>query len=247
MGSALNPGGLWLQGISHSYGAKPAVQDVSLHVGPGQFCALLGPNGAGKSTLFSLMTRMFVPKSGQILMDGHDLAQRPRAAMAVLGVVFQQSTLDLDLTVRRNLLYFAALQGIAGAEAGRRAAEVLERLGMAERAGEVVRDLNGGHRRRLELARALIHRPKVLILDEPTVGLDAASRAAIVAHVHDLADQGMSVLWATHLTDEVQDRDHLVILHRGKVLDQGRAGDIRGDKPLSACFLDRTAPAERAA
>lgn len=231
--------GLSVQGISHDWGARRALDDVSFAVEPGRFCALLGPNGAGKSTLFGLLTRLFTPRTGRITVAGHDLATAPRAALARMGVVFQASTLDLDLTVRRNLLYFAALHGIAGRDAERRTAEALDRLGMADRAGERAAALNGGHRRRMEIARALIHRPSVLLLDEPTVGLDAASRRAITGHVHDLAAQGLTVLWATHLVDEVRAHDCLVILHRGRVLADGQAGEIGGGD-LTARFLALT-------
>ena len=235
--------GLSVQGITHDWGAKRALDQVSFAVEPGRFCALLGPNGAGKSTLFGLLTRLFTARTGRIQIAGHDLARSPRAALARMGAVFQSSTLDLDLTVRRNLLYFAALHGISGREAERRTAEALERLDMAERAGEKAAALNGGHRRRMEIARALIHRPEVLLLDEPTVGLDAASRAAITAHVHDLAAQGLTVLWATHLVDEVRPDDRLVILHRGRILADGLAGEI-GGSDLTAHFLTLTgAPA----
>ncbi|MCA0273921.1 MAG: ATP-binding cassette domain-containing protein [Proteobacteria bacterium] len=218
--------GLSVSGVSYSYGSRRALADVSFHVPPGRFCALLGPNGAGKSTLFSLLTRLFTTREGRIEVAGHDLSKSPRAALARIGVVFQQPTLDLDLTVRRNLLYFAALHGISGREAHSRSEEALDRLGMAERADEPARALNGGHRRRMEIARALIHRPSVLLLDEPTVGLDAATRVAITDHVHRLAaEDGLTVLWATHLTDEVRPADQLVILHRGQVLHDGEAGE----------------------
>ena len=231
--------GLKIEGITHDWGARRALDKVTLAVEPGRFCALLGPNGAGKSTLFGLLTRLFVPQSGRIEVAGHDLSREPRAALAQMGVVFQSSTLDLDLTVRRNLLYFAALHGLSGKEAEHRTMAALERLGMAERAGERAGALNGGHRRRMEIARALIHRPKVLLLDEPTVGLDAASRAAIVSHVHDLAKEGLTVLWATHLVDEVHADDRLAVLHRGRMLADGEAGEIGGDN-LSARFLSMT-------
>lgn len=232
--------GLSIRDVGYRYGPRKALDGVSFDVPAGRFCALLGPNGAGKSTLFSLLTRLFAAPEGRITIAGHDLARAPIAALSRIGVVFQQPTLDLDLTVRRNLLYFAALHGLSGREAETRAAEALDRLGMAERSGERVAALNGGHRRRMELARALIHRPAVLLLDEPTVGLDAASRAAITDHVHRLADEGLAVLWATHLTDEVRDADDLVILHQGRVLAQGRAGDLRGPDDLRAMFLRLT-------
>lgn len=236
--------GLRVHNLNFTYGAKQALDAVSFDLPTGTFCALLGPNGAGKSTLVSLLTRLLVAPTGDIAIAGHDLRDHPSQALAALGVVFQQPTLDLDLTVRQNLAYFAALHALPRSEIPGRIDSALQRLNMAERAEERVRSLNGGHRRRTELARALLHDPQVLLLDEPTVGLDAASRAAITEHVHNLADQGLSVLWTTHLTDEVRDTDHLLVLHQGKILADGRTGDIRGDTPLPDWFLSKTkAPA----
>lgn len=233
--------GLSVENLKFRYGAKDALKGVSFEIRPGRFCALLGPNGAGKSTLVSLLTRLLVAPDGRICVAGHSLAKEPRDALANLGVVFQQPTLDLDLTVRQNLSYFAALHGLPSREVPGRIEAALGRLDMLERADEQVRALNGGHRRRTELARALLHRPKVLLLDEPTVGLDAASRAGITAHVHDLAEtEGLCVLWATHLTDEVRDTDRLLVLHQGEILADGETGEIRGDQSLSDWFLDRT-------
>lgn len=235
--------GLSVSGLSFHYGRKTALDDVSFRVEPGRFTALLGPNGAGKSTLISLLTRLLVAPEGEITIAGHDLRRRPQNALGALGVVFQQPTLDLDLTVKQNMAYFAALHGLPRAEVPARTAAALERLGMAERAGEKVRALNGGHRRRMELARALLHKPDVLLLDEPTVGLDAAARQSITAHVHDLAAQGLCVLWTTHLTDEIRDDDALLVLHQGRLLAEGEAGALREEKPLSDWFLEQTGAA----
>ncbi len=235
--------GLRASGLSFAYGAKQALDDVSFDVEAGRFSALLGPNGAGKSTLFGLLTRLFVAPGGTIEIAGHDLARAPRAALAQLGVVFQQSTLDLDLTVRQNLRYSAALHGLWGRKLAARIDAALDQLEMRERAGEKVRTLNGGHRRRTELARALLHDPSVLLLDEPTVGLDAAARAAITDHAHRLAEAGKTILWATHLTDEVQPGDDLIILHRARVLASGTACDIAGDMSLQERFLSMTSTA----
>ena len=233
--------GLSVSGVGFSYGTKRALDDVTFTVAAGRFCALLGPNGAGKSTLFGLLTRLFTTREGTIHVAGHDLTTEARRAMARIGVVFQQGTLDLDLTVRRNLLYFAALHGLAGARAAARVDQVLEVMDMAERAQERARDLNGGHRRRCEIARALMHDPAVLLLDEPTVGLDAASRAGIVDHVHDLCvDRGLTVLWATHLTDEVRAGDQVVILHKGHVLADKLCSDLIGGDNLRDVFLSLT-------
>lgn len=233
--------GLRIEGLGFSYRAKRALDDVSFEVGQGAFCALLGPNGAGKSTLFALLTRLFTTCEGQIRVAGHDIATNPRQALARIGVVFQQQTLDLDLSVRRNLRYFAALHGLAGRAAEMRIEAALERMAMLERADELARDLNGGHRRRTEIARALVHQPAVLLLDEPTVGLDAEARRAITGHVHELcANDGLTALWATHLTDEVWPEDRLVILHRGRVLADGLSHEIAGQDGLTERFLSLT-------
>ncbi|PDT79749.1 ABC transporter ATP-binding protein [Sinorhizobium sp. BJ1] len=233
--------GLEISHVSYSYGSRKALDDVSFSVAAGRFCALLGPNGAGKSTLFALLTRLLVTKEGDISVAGFDIARDPRAALARIGVVFQQPTLDLDMTVRRNLRYFAGLHGLSGRQAALAIDAALTQLGMAERADEQVRALNGGHRRRMEIARALIHDPKILLLDEPTVGLDAASRQAITDHVHLLAERGLAVLWATHLVDEIQPADQVVVLHRGKVLSDGSAEDLAGGQGLAKTFLSMTA------
>ena len=232
---------LTVDGLSFAYGPRYALADVSLDAPSGRFTALLGPNGAGKSTLFALLAGLLRPASGRIAVGGRAMADAPRAALARMGIVFQQPTLDLDLSVAQNLRYAAALRGIAGRAAGARIDAALDRLSMRERAGEKVRALNGGHRRRTEIARALLHGPEVLLCDEPTVGLDAAARTALVGHVHDLAAEGLAVLWATHLTDEVRDGDRLVVLHRGRVVEAGEAAALRGAAPLDAHFLARTA------
>ena len=233
---------LAVQGVSYAYGSKVALDDVSIRVGAGRFCALLGPNGAGKSTLFALLTRLVVPSEGRIAVAGADMERHPRRALAHMGVVFQQPTIDLDVSVRENLRYYAALHGLRGSRIAERIDAALAQLGMRERAGERARALNGGHRRRMEIARALLHEPAVLLLDEPTVGLDAGTRRDITAHVHDLArDRGLSVLWATHLVDEVRDEDALVVLHEGRVVANGRCADVRGEAALDDAFARLTA------
>lgn len=234
---------LRVSNLSFNYQAKHALTDVSFDADQGRFTALLGPNGAGKSTLFGLLTRLLTVNSGVIEIAGVDLRQNPLAALAKMGIVFQQPTLDLDLSVQQNLRYFAALHGLSGALATRRIDEALDRLGMRERAREKLRQLNGGHRRRTELARALLHEPSVLLLDEPTVGLDASSRTAITSHVHQLAADGLTVLWSTHLTDEVQPEDALILLHQGVIKETGTAGDLQNSQSLQDWFLARTGAA----
>jgi ABC-2 type transport system ATP-binding protein len=243
-----DPGGvpaLSIEGVSHSYGPRRALIDVSFAVAPASFTALLGLNGAGKSTLFSLITRLFGIQSGRIGIFGHDISRAPSEALRLLGVVFQPRTLDLDLSLKQNLLYHAALHGISRREASLRSQEVLARIGLADRAASKVRDLSGGQMRRLEIARALLHRPRLLLLDEATVGLDVKARADILSHVRQLvAEQGIGVLWATHLFDEINSSDELVVLHQGKVLAQGVVARVIADagaQDINAAFARLTA------
>ena len=213
---------LAVENLSYAYGQKRALSEIAFSVDRGDCTILLGPNGAGKSTLFSLITHLYDSREGEIKINGFDVRKQSRAALAHLGVVFQQTTLDLDLSVLQNLNYHAALHGMSRAKAASRIQEELERQGMYERRQEKVRQLNGGHRRRVEIARALLHQPAVLLLDEPTVGLDVPSRKSIVEHVHALCqDTGLSVLWATHLIDEIFPTDKLIVLHQGEIKARG--------------------------
>jgi ABC-2 type transport system ATP-binding protein len=231
---------LKLDHVSFDYGQKAALKDVSFSVADGTFCALLGPNGAGKSTLFSLLSRLRIPAKGQIDISGRSLLQDPMHGLAGMGIVFQQPTLDLDTTVRQNLIYFAGLHGLRGVDAHHSITRALTRMRMSERADEKVRLLNGGHRRRMEIARALVHNPRILLLDEPTVGLDAQSRKDITDHVHDLVAEGLAVLWATHLVDEIGDHDQVVLLHEGRIIADGPAQTLRGEDRLLDWYLHRT-------
>ena len=218
---------LSIQGLSHSYGARKALDAVSFNVAPGSFTVLLGLNGAGKSTLFSLVTRLYAAREGEIDIFGANVMRQPGAALRRLGVVFQARTLDLELSVMQNLIYHAALHGIGPMEARRRGNIALARAGLADRANDKARALSGGQMRRIEIARALLHDPKLLLLDEPTVGLDIKARADLLAHVrHLVREEQLGVLWTTHLIDEISDDDPVVILHRGKVLATGRTADI---------------------
>ncbi len=210
---------LLLDGVVKSYGAVRAVDGVSLRASPGEFIALLGPNGAGKTTLFQLLSGLFVPDAGRIEIIGHDMRRDPVPALGLLGIVFQQPTLDLELSVTGNLLFHAGLHGIPRAVAKTRIARELARLGLAEGAHDKAAQLSGGNRRRVELARALLHEPRVLLMDEATVGLDPGSRSDLLKLMLSLrAERSVAVLWATHLCDEVPDADRVVVLHRGKVL-----------------------------
>jgi ABC-2 type transport system ATP-binding protein len=215
--------------VSHRYGTRVALKDVSLAVQQSSFTVLLGLNGAGKSTLFSLITRLYAIRSGQIRIFGHDVAKEPGAALSMLGVVFQSRALDIDISVRQNLMYHAALHGIASKRAGELIAQVLDRVAMADRSTDRVGNLSIGQMRRIEIARALLHQPRLLLLDEPTVGLDIKARADILSHVRRLSEvEGIGVLWATHLIDEAGAGDDVVVLHKGSVLAHGNLGDVIG-------------------
>ena len=218
---------LSVERVSHAYGARLALDDVSFTVPCGSFTVLLGLNGAGKSTLFSLITRLYPIREGTIRVLGHELQREPGEALRRLGVVFQARTLDLDLSVIQNLAYHAALHGISGRDARRLADEALKRLDLAGKMRDKVRSLSGGQMRRVEIARALLHRPRLLLLDEATVGLDIRSRADMVRHVRSLvAEENCGVLWATHLIDEVGPQDDVIVLHDGKVLSRGRVEQV---------------------
>ena len=218
---------LLVRGVSHSFGPVQALADVSLAVPRGTFVVLLGPNGAGKSTLFALATRLYDNVSGEICIMGYDVRRRPTAALRQLGVVFQSRSLDADLTLLQNLTYHAALHGIGRRDSHRRAIEVLTKVGLAERSSEKVRALSGGQARRVEIARALLHDPACLLLDEATVGLDVASRESAITVVRTLVrERGVGVLWATHLVDEVAPDDQVVLLHKGRVRFSGPAPNL---------------------
>jgi ABC-2 type transport system ATP-binding protein len=224
--------------VGHRFGTRAALDDVSMRVERGTFTALLGPNGAGKTTLFSVITRLYNNQSGRVAIFGHGLDREPSRALARLGVVFQARTLDTDLTVEQNLLYHASLHGIPRRTGKARIGELLERVGLADRRGDKVRTLSGGQSRRIEIARSLVHRPDLLLLDEPTVGLDLESRAGIVAIVRALVrEEGLSVLWATHIFEEIRPEDDAVVLHLGRIVARGTAGSIaQGGEGLEDAF-----------
>jgi ABC-2 type transport system ATP-binding protein len=235
---------LLLDNVVKTYGATRAVDGVSLRAMAGDFVALLGPNGAGKTTLFQLLSGLFVPDSGRIAVMGHDMRRDPVPALAQLGIVFQQPTLDLELTVMGNLLFHAGLHGIPRAVAKTRIEKELARLGLAADVHRKTAQLSGGNRRRVELARALLHEPRLLLMDEPTVGLDPASRGDLLKLILELrAERSVAVLWATHLCDEVTNADRVVVLHRGKVLaDTPPAGLVAkaGAATIEQAFLKLT-------
>lgn len=236
-----HPPALLVQGVSHRFGRALVLDDIGFRVERGTFCALLGVNGAGKTTLFSLITRLYDSSSGLIAVAGHDARRQPRQALSRLGVVFQSRALDGDLSLRQNLAYHAALHGIPARRARPRISEVLALVGLSDKEAARVSTLSGGQQRRAEIARALLHRPELLLLDEATAGLDLRARADLLALVRRLiAEEGISTLWATHIFEELQPDDRVVVLHRGRVLADATAGQVAGGRKLSDAFLTLT-------
>jgi len=240
---------LLVENVVKTYGSIRALDGVSFKAAAGEFIALLGPNGAGKTTLFQLLSGLFVPDSGRIAIMGQDMVRNPVPALARLGIVFQQSTLDLELTVTGNLMFHAGLHGMPRSIARPRIEKELARLGLSDRAHDKARQLSGGNRRRVELARALLHDPRVLLMDEATVGLDPASRNDLLDLIMTLrTERSVAVLWATHLCDEVPDADRVLVLHRGKLLaDTSPAGLVAkaGNATIEQAFLAMTGPQDQ--
>lgn len=240
---------LQVSSVQFSYGQTKALDGVSLSVEPGRFVALLGANGAGKTTLFSIITGLYAAHAGEVSIMGHQLREQTLQALGNMGVVFQRTTLDMDLTLLQNLRYAADLQGLSRSDAKHRITRGIEQHGLAELENRKVAGLSGGQRRRVELCRALLHKPALLLLDEPTVGLDMSSRNSFVQHVKSLCKNDQTgVLWATHLMDEVDTDDDVYIMKQGVVVMQGQVGELldrHSVKSVSALFEKATnGPAE---
>lgn len=218
---------LEIENVSHFFGKFCALNDVSLKIQPGDFTVLLGLNGAGKTTLYSLITRLYNSRTGKIKIYGYDVKEESSNALKNIGVVFQQPTLDLDLSVKENLDYHSSLHGISKKESDQRIKVEVERVNLEEKMKSKVRSLSGGQRRRIEMARSLLHQPRLLLLDEPTVGLDIGSRQMILKHVKSLCkNENLAVLWATHLIDEIDKGENVVIINKGKIIESGEVGKI---------------------
>ena len=230
--------------VVKSYGNIRALDGVTIAVRPGEFVALLGPNGAGKTTLFQILTGLFVPDSGTIEVDGHDIRENAVPALGSLGIVFQTPTLDPELSILSNLKFHTNLHGLTRSVARKRIDYELERFDLTDRAKDPVRNLSGGNKRRVELARSLLHEPSILLMDEPTVGLDPKSRRDIIRMVLSLRkERGIAVLWASHLVDEAEQADRIVVLHKGKVLVHGTREEtltLTGTDSLNDAFFKLT-------
>ncbi|MDY4222754.1 MAG: ABC transporter ATP-binding protein [Candidatus Faecousia sp.] len=211
-----------IQGLCKSFGDVKAVQNLSFRVKEGELFAFLGVNGAGKSTTINILCGQLPKDSGSVLVCGSSLDSRPDEIKRSLGVVFQSSVLDKDLSVRDNLRSRAALYGIRGGEFRSRLAELAELLSFEDLLNRPVGKLSGGQRRRIDIARALLHRPRILILDEPTTGLDPQTRSSLWQVIGDLRRrERMTVFLTTHYMEEATDADFVVILDHGKIAAEG--------------------------
>ena len=216
-----------IQNVSHNFGSFTALDNVSLEINSGDFTVLLGLNGAGKTTLYSLITRLYNNSSGSIKIYGFDVREESSNALKNIGVVFQQPTLDLDLSVKENLEYHSSLHGINSNDAQKRINDEISRVKLTDKIKSKIRSLSGGQRRRVEIARSLLHKPKLLLLDEPTVGLDIGSRQMILKHVKALCKKNnLAVLWATHLIDEIDKGEKVIVIDKGRVVETGDVSKI---------------------
>jgi len=204
--------------VEHRYGERCALVDLSLAIEPGEIFVFLGPNGGGKTTLFRLLSTLIPLQSGDVQILGHDLRREVPAIRQAIGVVFQAPSLDKKLTVGENLRHQGHLYGLSGAELRARSLEMLTRLGMAERTTELAERLSGGQRRRVELATGLLHRPRLLLLDEPSTGLDPGARSDLWAYLNLLRQDGVTIVLTTHLLEEAEKADRIAILHTGQLV-----------------------------
>ncbi len=210
------------------FGAVEAVRGVSLRVAPGEIFGLLGPNGAGKSTTISMLCGLLAPDAGTARLDGVDVVAQPTVARRALGVVPQEPALYGELSARDNLLFFGRLYGLRGADLRARTGQLLARVNLTDRADDRVEQYSGGMVRRLNIAAGLLHRPKAVLMDEPTVGLDPQTRLAILDLVREVVREGAAVLYTTHYLDEAEHLcDRLAIIDHGTILAEGTLAHLR--------------------
>jgi ABC-2 type transport system ATP-binding protein len=217
-----------IENLRHSYGQIAALKGISLEVRPGEIFGLLGPNGSGKTTLFMILSTLMLPTGGRALIAGFDAARSPDEVRRRIGVVFQAQSIDIKLSAAENLWHQGHLYGLRGKLLQERIREMLQRVGLADRARDKVETFSGGMQRRVELAKGLMHHPQVLLLDEPTTGLDPGARRDLWQYLHELREQeNISVIITTHLMEEAERCDRLAILNLGQVVASGTPTELR--------------------
>jgi ABC-2 type transport system ATP-binding protein len=237
-----------VRSISHVYGDRPALRDVSLDVRRAEIFGLLGPNGSGKTSLFRILSTLMLPTSGDATIAGASVRQDPASVRRKIGVVFQAPSVDVKLTAEENLTHQGHLYGLSGTQLRKRVAQMLERVALADRAKELVETFSGGMQRRVELAKGLMHRPEVLLLDEPTTGLDPGARIDLWNYLKVLRDsEGVTVLVTTHLMEEAEKCDRLLILSEGQIVAQGTPQELRAQIGGDVVLLEGPDPQSLAA
>jgi ABC-2 type transport system ATP-binding protein len=233
--------------LTHRYGDRLALDRVGFTVNQGEIFGLLGPNGGGKSTLFRILSTLMAPSEGQASIAGYDVDRTPDEVRRRIGVVFQTQSLDKKMTVAENLRGQGHLYGLSGAALRGRMAAVMERVGIANRAGDLVETLSGGLKQRVEIAKGLLHRPQVLLMDEASTGLDPGARRELWQYITELrAKEGLTILLTSHILDEAERCDRLLLLHQGRAVAAGTPAELKARIGGDVVVLETARPGELA-
>ena len=218
---------LHVQNLVKNYGDFKAVKGVSFDIEEGEIFSLLGPNGAGKTTTISMLSTLYTPTSGDATIGGHSITKDPMGVRGIIGVVPQDLALYEDLTARENLIFWGQMYNLSGKPLTTRVDEVLEQIGLTDKAKDRVKTYSGGMKRRVNIGVGLLHKPRLLFMDEPTVGIDPQSRRAILDTVKDLNNQGMTLLYTTHYMEEAEELSHRVgIIDHGEMIAIGTQKEL---------------------